>query len=162
MNVFDGFPIAANWRDCDYAVCGLVLQDAQGRLCLQLRDDIDGIASPGTWCLFGGHMDPGETPLQTAIRELKEETGITAAPADMVPLFRFVPEGGVQAHHYFFHYTRPIAPSEMRVFEGAGFGFFHSGQLPGLNLMVSLREILSFLDDYVKIADSRRKASSDT
>jgi ADP-ribose pyrophosphatase YjhB (NUDIX family) len=26
------------------------------------------------YCLPGGHMDPGETPEQTAIRELKEET----------------------------------------------------------------------------------------
>ena len=30
-----------------------------------------------SWSLPKGHIDPGEEPLQTAIREIKEESGIT-------------------------------------------------------------------------------------
>ena len=32
----------------------------------------------GTWCLPAGFMESGETPEQTAIRELEEETGLVA------------------------------------------------------------------------------------
>lgn len=42
---------------------------------MQLRDDIPGIAYPGQWGLFGGHLEPGETPEVTMKRELIEEIG---------------------------------------------------------------------------------------
>ena len=32
---------------------------------------------PGVWDVFGGHVEPGEQPSQTLIRELQEELGIT-------------------------------------------------------------------------------------
>lgn len=47
--------------------------EREGRWLLQLRDDIEGIVFPGTWGLFGGHLDPGETPEQGVRRELIEE-----------------------------------------------------------------------------------------
>ncbi|MDR2374185.1 MAG: NUDIX hydrolase [Bifidobacteriaceae bacterium] len=50
-------------------------------------DAIDGVAQAAViarrnrggrleWCLPKGHLEPGETPAQAAIREIKEETGI--------------------------------------------------------------------------------------
>ncbi len=40
---------------------------------LQLRDNIPGILYPGQWGLFGGHLEPGETPEEGLKRELLEE-----------------------------------------------------------------------------------------
>ena len=41
------------------------------------------------WDLPKGHFDPGETDVDCALRELEEETGITAADVDLDPDFRF-------------------------------------------------------------------------
>ncbi len=38
-----------------------------------LRDDKQGISCPGMVDIIGGHMDDGETPEQTALREVSEE-----------------------------------------------------------------------------------------
>ncbi len=46
---------------------------------LQLRDDIPGIFYPGHWALFGGHIEPGESPDAAIRRELLEEIGYAPA-----------------------------------------------------------------------------------
>ncbi len=37
----------------------------------------------GTWAFPGGHLEYGETPLQCAAREVKEEIGIDLRPEDL-------------------------------------------------------------------------------
>ena len=51
----------------------LAMLERDNRWLLQLRDDIDTILCPGQWGLFGGHLEPGETPEQAIQRELEEE-----------------------------------------------------------------------------------------
>jgi 8-oxo-dGTP pyrophosphatase MutT (NUDIX family) len=41
------------------------------------------------WDLPKGHVDPGETELQCALRELREETGIGVTDIELVGGFRF-------------------------------------------------------------------------
>jgi len=49
------------------------------------------------WDLPKGHVDPGETEVQCALRELREETGIAAADIELVDGFRFISQYPVRA-----------------------------------------------------------------
>lgn len=44
---------------------------------------------PNRWDLPKGHVDPGETNLECALRELEEETGITVDDIELDETFKF-------------------------------------------------------------------------
>jgi 8-oxo-dGTP diphosphatase len=53
----------------------LAILPCDGKFLMQLRDNIPTILYPGLWGLFGGHMEPGETPEIAVEREVLEEIG---------------------------------------------------------------------------------------
>jgi 8-oxo-dGTP diphosphatase len=61
-------------------VGAVVVRD--GRVLIGLRR---GGPSTGTWSFPGGKVEPGETPEETALRELQEETGLVAAQPKLLP-----------------------------------------------------------------------------
>ncbi|WBB69498.1 NUDIX domain-containing protein [Micromonospora sp. WMMD812] len=63
----------------------LVVLDADERVLLFHTRDPDHPRLGVWWELPGGGIDPGETYLDAAVRELREETGIVAAPAEVGP-----------------------------------------------------------------------------
>lgn len=71
----------------DRRFAGALLIDEVGRYLLQIRDDRPDILHPGAFGLFGGGIEPGESPGEAMARELEEEIG--HVPGDLAP-FRLV------------------------------------------------------------------------
>ncbi|WP_206952675.1 NUDIX hydrolase [Trinickia acidisoli] len=63
--------------------CGVILLDAGGRVLLAHATETTH------WDIPKGQPDPGEMPIDAALRELREETGITLAPPRLKELGRF-------------------------------------------------------------------------
>lgn len=57
----------------DNSYSGVLLISKCGKIILQRRDDKKTIINPGKLTTFGGTALPGETPIDCAIREIKEE-----------------------------------------------------------------------------------------
>ncbi|NJK41438.1 MAG: NUDIX domain-containing protein [Acaryochloridaceae cyanobacterium SU_2_1] len=94
----------------DPAVAIAILYQDQHYL-MQLRDDIPGIAYPGHWGFFGGHLDPGETPGAAIQRELWEEIGYHAPTLN---LFGLYPDPGVVRHVFYGCLTVSVAQLDLK------------------------------------------------
>ncbi|WP_246607836.1 NUDIX hydrolase [Paractinoplanes toevensis] len=95
-----------------HLVSYVVPVDADGNVLL-----VDHI-NAGLWLPPGGHVEPGEDPHDTAVREVAEELGLTATP-DEAPLFLTVTRTvGIDSGHtdvslwYVLHCDRnqPLTP----------------------------------------------------
>lgn len=94
-----------------HVAIAILYQD--GKFLCQLRDDVPNIRYPGNWALFGGHMEPGETPEVAVLRELNEE--ISYIPAS-VSLFCCATEGDVVRH--VFHAQLSVDVKDLVLLEG--------------------------------------------
>ncbi len=86
---------------------------------LQLRDNIPNIAYPGHWGLFGGHLDPGETPEVAVVRELQEE--ICYVAPDLVKFGIYEDD---RATRHVFAAPLTVDVSELKLMEGWDLGLF--------------------------------------
>ena len=139
------FPALCDWRDPGAgAGAHVLIHDAGGRVLLQLRDDIPGMAYPGRWSLFGGGVEPGETLRAAAVREVAEETGLALPPASLTPLGRILSRWGRSGLRLFVYAApMPQGPETVRLDEGAGFALATPAQTDALDLIPEFRPAIA-------------------
>ena len=81
-----------------------------GKYLMQLRDDIAGIAYPGVWGLFGGHLEPKESPEAGLKRELIEEIGYSV---HQLTKFRSMEMDLYVRHFFYCSLTVPVETLEL-------------------------------------------------
>ncbi|MEE0331851.1 NUDIX hydrolase [Bifidobacterium angulatum] len=84
----------------EYSAGGLVF-DAKGRVAIIARHSRSGHLE---WCLPKGHIEKGETPQQTAVREVHEETGILGEVIDSIATIDYWFTGTSQRVHKLVHH----------------------------------------------------------
>ena len=84
----------------EYSAGGLVFGD-RGRVAIIARHSRSGHLE---WCLPKGHIEKGETPQQTAVREVHEETGILGEVVDSIATIDYWFTGTSQRVHKLVHH----------------------------------------------------------
>jgi 8-oxo-dGTP pyrophosphatase MutT (NUDIX family) len=113
--------------------------DGEGRILLQRRSD------SGNWALPGGAMDIGETFAQSAVREVKEETGFDVRIDRIVGIYSdpghvFAYDDGEVRQEFSICLACAIAGGTLRVSsESIAVEFFPVGDLSDLQMHESIR-----------------------
>lgn len=84
----------------EYSAGGLVFDD-RGHVAIIARHSRSGHLE---WCLPKGHIEKGETPQQTAVREVHEETGILGEVVDSIATIDYWFTGTSQRVHKLVHH----------------------------------------------------------
>lgn len=136
------FRVFGTWKEgARTGLLGLIALDDHGRLLMQLRDEFDGVPAPGEWGLFGGHQEPGETPMAGILREIKEELGMEFSSDALQPLARYS-MATRDANVFLFQAREPFRASEISLGEGAGFAFLNRHQILNFPIAMSVRDFV--------------------
>jgi 8-oxo-dGTP diphosphatase len=86
----------------------IAVVEQNGRFLIGQRDATDSLA--GLWEFPGGKVEVGETPEQAAVRECREETGLTIVVVKLLErlIYKYA-HGDVELH---FFVCRPSMPDE--------------------------------------------------
>jgi 8-oxo-dGTP pyrophosphatase MutT (NUDIX family) len=113
--------------------------DQHGRVLMQERDEHAPV-HPDLWGLPGGRLEPGETFVEAAARELEEETGLRIGVDELVSLgrncFHSEPCGGTDCYELFATYAE-VSDADVTCGEGRQMVFVDPAALFDLPLLVA-------------------------
>lgn len=124
---------------------GVILVDRRGWVLLQERDEHPRI-DPDCWGLSGGHLEPGETPAEGALRELEEETGVRLDPADLHEVGAFANDHrasyGTWDRMWVYAAAVDLTDADVDCREGRQIVFVDPAEAPGLRLTKGAQAIV--------------------
>jgi len=116
----------------DKVVAAIILNEKE-QVLLQLRDQKEGIRSPGKWSLPGGFRKPSETSIQAVRREVFEETNLVLTNpyyfANLIDVFE-----GSKYISIDFYFEKINFPYKLEINEGQDLKFFNLSDAIHLNI----------------------------
>ena len=134
----------------DYA--GIFIERKDGKMLFQLRDNNPRITNPNLWGLFGGGIKTGESPKRAAVRELKEELGITIKE-EQLRHWLTIPDFKKRNYLYKLRVEKQVDPKQLR--EGADAGYFTIQEMRKKKNVVKTLRLLLYV--YPLLAKVRKK-----
>jgi ADP-ribose pyrophosphatase YjhB (NUDIX family) len=98
------------------------------------------------WSIPGGVLEVGELVREAAIREAREETGLTVEPSDLLGVYDRIlrnPEQRVQYHYVLIDFLcRWVAGDLSAASDAAEVRWFSRGELPALRLAEDTLDVI--------------------
>ena len=132
---------------------GGFLYNQKSQSVLLHKRDGNTTVNPHKWGFFGGLSEGDETPIETFMREMKEELDIDLEPDEIVSLRDYLTEErDVWRHAFFVESDRD--KSTMRLGEGADFDWIPLARVFGFDLTDKTMDDLRFFAERVDVVGS--------
>ncbi len=128
-----------------FYACGIIYNPKENTVLLQKRDD-KAEFNPNRWCFFGGSNEGNEKPIDTFIREIKEELNIDLILSQL-KIYREYFNEEHQSQRYVYLFETELTKNEMKLGEGADFDWIPLDKVLGYDLTIWTRHDL---EDFIK------------
>ncbi|MFA6513769.1 MAG: NUDIX hydrolase [Patescibacteria group bacterium] len=133
----------------DKIYAGGFLYNSETKEVLLHKRDGNTEHNPNQWAFFGGAGENGETPVQTFIREMKEELNIDILENQIKPLCNYF-NNRSQRHRNIFFVESRLEKSQMRLGEGADFDWIKLDKVFDYDLHDNSARDLKFFLNIIK------------
>jgi 8-oxo-dGTP diphosphatase len=103
---------------------GILFVNSASEVLLLLRDDKPNIPFPNCWDIPGGMVEPGETPEQCVVREMREEIGVEVPTPNLFRVYQY-PE---RVDHVFW-LRRDLNIADIQLTEGQRLKWFSKNEI---------------------------------
>ena len=136
-------------------IAAIILENDKGEILLYLRDNKPDIPFPNHWDLFGGHVEEGETPEESLLREVKEELDINLTDYTFYKKYECLTGDAYENIKYIYSGKINLPIEEVTLLEGVRPQYFSKSEIPNVRFANILKSIVM---DY--ISDSNLKIES--